>query len=208
MNKTLLIKNVIKKLSTNKEYSFKYIRNCIADYNIDASISRVILHRLHKQGIITIVNKGTFIKEDDKFEVNLFVYGSLKRGFLNDMIMSDAVYVCKAVTVRKFAMYKSKNGDYPYLIKNKPICNIKGELYRVKRKDVLFHIDEFEGSPSYYTREAINIQTRSGRQRAYTYFYMNQKEHKNQQAIEEWTKPELFDVDAYYKSLLKDINED
>jgi gamma-glutamylcyclotransferase (GGCT)/AIG2-like uncharacterized protein YtfP len=121
--------------------------------------------------------------------------------------MSDAVYVCNAVTVRRFAMYKSKNGDYPYLIKNKPISNIKGELYVVRRKDVLERIDAFEDSPGYYTREAINIETSRCKKRAYTYFYVNQKEHKSKEAIEEWTQPEKFDIDSYYKMILKGINE-
>ena len=207
MKKIQILKNIIKKLTPNKEYTFKYIRNSLSEFDMTTSVIRVMLHRLHDQGIITIVDKALFIKEDDDLEINLFIYGSLKRGFINDNILTKAKYISKAVTVRKFAMYKSNNGDYPYLIKNKPLTNIRGELYVVKRKDILARIDAFEDSPEYYTREAINIETRSDKKRAYTYFYTNLKEHKSKVAIEEWTQPEKFDIDTYYKSILKEINE-
>lgn len=70
-------------------------------------------------------------------------------------------------------MYKSDDGDYPYLVKNKPLYTILGEIYKIKRKDLMEKIDLFEGSPDYYLRESIHVKTRSGNKRVFTYFYID-----------------------------------
>ena len=41
---------------------------------------RKVLHRLHDKGVITIVERGHF-KKEELFRELLFVYGSLKKGF-------------------------------------------------------------------------------------------------------------------------------
>jgi gamma-glutamylcyclotransferase (GGCT)/AIG2-like uncharacterized protein YtfP len=121
--------------------------------------------------------------------------------------MKKSTYLSRAITVRKFAMYKSNNGDYPYLIKGKAITNISGEIYMIKRKEVLNKIDAFEDSPSYYTRERIEVITRSGKVRAFTYFYVNKTEHKSKESLEFWDKPEEINVDDYFDKLLGYNNE-
>ena len=155
MSKAQEIKNFIKKLPFHKEYTFKYVRENLP--HIATDTIRVTLHRLHDNGLITIENKGIFSKEDKNFEVYLFVYGSLKKGFQNEHILDKAKYISKAITVRKFSMYEARGGEYPYLLKDKPSNPIKGELYKIPRKDLLKKIDLFEGSPDYYTRESIVI---------------------------------------------------
>lgn len=196
------VKKFIKKLPLHKDFTFKYVRENLPDLSTD--VVRVNLHRLHDNGVITIKDKAVFSREDESFEVYLFVYGSLKKGFENEHLLDKAKYISKASTVRKFAMYTTKGGDYPYLLKDKPLNNIKGELYKIARKDLLKKIDIFEGSPDYYTRESIEIKSRSfhSNKRAFTYFYINKKDHKKKQPIREWKKREPFDIDAYRKLIM------
>jgi gamma-glutamylcyclotransferase (GGCT)/AIG2-like uncharacterized protein YtfP len=195
---------LINKLPPHEDFTFKHIRECLPDLSTDTI--RINLHRLHDNGLITIKDKGIFSKEDEYFEVYLFVYGSLKKGFENEHILQKATYIAKATTVRKFAMYESKDGDYPYLLKHKPLNKIDGELYKIARKDLLKKIDIFEGSPDYYKRESIEVRTRSTKfstnKRAFTYFYVNKKEHKKKEPIIEWKKTQPFDMDAYFKSIM------
>lgn len=202
MTKSEQIRKFVKKLPLHKDFTFKYIRENLP--NLSTDIIRINLHRLHDNGLITIKEKGIFSKEDECFEVFLFVYGSLKRGFENEHVLDKAKYISKATTVRKFAMYEAKGGEYPYLLKDKPLNYIEGELYKIERKDLLKKIDIFEGSPDYYTRESIEVESRSfdTNKRAFTYFYTNKKEHKNKQPITKWKKTESFDIDAYFKSIM------
>jgi len=202
VTKSEQIKKFIKKLPLHKDFTFKYVRENLPDLSTD--VIRINLHRLHDNGTITIKYKGVFSKEDEYFEVYLFVYGSLKKGFENEHVLDKAKYISKAITVRKFAMYASKRGDYPYLLKDKPLNNIEGELYKIARKDLLKKIDIFEGSPDYYTRESIEVKSRSfdTNKRVFTYFYTNKKDHKKKQPITEWKKTISFDMDAYFKSII------
>ncbi len=202
MTKSEQIKNFIKKLPLHKDFTFKYIRENLPDLSTD--VIRINLHRLHDNGTITIKDKGIFSKEDEHFKVYLFVYGSLKKGFENEHVLDKAKYISKATTIRKFAMYTSKGGEYPYLLKDKPLNNIEGELYKIARKDLLKKIDIFEGSPDYYTRESIEVKSRSFdiNKRVFTYFYTNKKDHKKKQPITEWKKTIPFDMDAYFKSIM------
>jgi gamma-glutamylcyclotransferase (GGCT)/AIG2-like uncharacterized protein YtfP len=202
MTKSELIKRFIKKLPLHKDFTFKYIRESLP--NLSTDIIRINLHRLHDRGLITIKDKALFSKEDENFEVFLFVYGSLKKGFENEHILDKAKYISKATTIRKFAMYEANGGEYPYLIKEKPLYSIDGELYKIARKDLLNKIDIFEGSPDYYTRESIEVKSRSfsSNKKAFTYFYINKKDHKKKQPITKWKKTKLFDIDTYFTSIM------
>lgn len=203
MTKAEEVRKFIKKLPFHKKFTFKYIRENLSDLSTD--LIRINLHRLHDSGLITIKEKGVFSKEDEYYEVYLFVYGSLKRGFENEHILDKAKYISKATTVRKFAMYEAKGGKFPYLLKERPLNYIEGEIYKIARKDLIKKIDIFEGSPDYYTREAIEVKSRSfeTNKRAFTYFYTNKKEHKNKQPITKWKKAHSFDVDTYFKSIME-----
>lgn len=204
MTKSEQIKNFVSTLAYDKDFTFKYVRENLP--NLSASIIRVNLHRLHDSGLITIKSRGVFSRENKCFEAYLFVYGSLKKGFENEHILKKAKYISKARTVRKFAMYESKRGRYPYLLKHQTLNHINGELYKIPRKELLEKIDIFEGSPDYYERETIEVKTRSERfltnKRVFTYFYTNKKEHKKQQPIKEWKKTKAFDIDTYFKSII------
>jgi len=203
MSKAEQIKKFITKLPFHKDFTFKFIRENLPDLSTD--VIRINLHRLHDNGLITIKGRGFFSKEDEYFEVFLFVYGSLKKGFENEHILNKAKYISKATTVRKFAMYLAKGREYPYLLKDRPLNTIEGELYKIARKDLLKKIDIFEGSPDYYTRESIEVKSRSfeTNKRVFTYFYINKKDHKKKKPITKWKKQEPFDIEAYYKKIME-----
>ena len=204
----MTISSQIKKKLSHFPYkqtiSFKELRMQM-DREINIDSFRKNLHRLHEQGIITITSRGHFMREE-KFETYLFVYGSLKKGFDNHIVLKEANYISKAKTINKFAMYKEENQNYPYIVKNEMIGqNIEGELYQITRKDVLAEIDEFENAPNYFKRTEILIKTRSQEVRAKTYVLSNSKSSLNQKPLKCWVEKSIklnMNFDDYYKSIL------
>lgn len=198
------IKRKLSNFSNDQIISFKELRLAV-DTKIDVDSFRKALHRLHKQGVITINGRGKLIKEE-KFKVYLFVYGSLKKGFENHTILSDANYISKAKTSSKFAMYKEDNQNYPYIIKDNSIGqNIDGELYEITRKDLLKKVDEFEGAPEYFKRADIIVKTRSKKVKAKTYILAMPKVPLYQEPLKSWVDNKIkvnIDFDAYYKSIV------
>ena len=154
--------------------------------NISTDTTRKILHRLHDNGVISIVSKGHF-KKEEIFNELLFVYGSLKKGFDNHHLLSKyAKRLGKAHTVKKFAMYEDSFGNYPYLI-DSPHAKIQGELYKITRAELMKKIDEFEGAPDYYVRKRIEVKSHHGVQRAFVYIREDSDVPTNQHALKEWT---------------------
>ena len=93
----------------------------------------------------------------------IFVYGTLKRGYSNQDLLGNAIqlgeaeYIGEVITVDKYCMRKYPGSwfNYPYLY-DKPIDNIKGELYLVDN-DTLTKIDHYEGVPDLYYRKLIEV---------------------------------------------------
>jgi gamma-glutamylcyclotransferase (GGCT)/AIG2-like uncharacterized protein YtfP len=159
---------------------------------------RKYLHRLHERGKISIVRRGHF-KKVKPFKQLLFVYGSLKKGFDNhDLLSKSAKRLGKATTVGKFAMYEDSFGNYPFLVKQ-PISKIEGELYEIKRKELLDAIDEFEGAPEYYQRKKIRIKSHHGENVAFTYIREKIDIDKDQKPLNRWEN----DTDYKVKKLDK-----
>ena len=198
------IKRKLSKYPGNKAISFKELRSELGtDINIDSF--RKALHRLHRQGVITIDSRGQF-KKEDPFKVYLFVYGSLKKGFQNNDILSEANYISKAKTSSKFAMYKETGKDFPYIIQDNAVGqNIDGELYEITRKDVLDKIDNFEGAPNYFKRTSLVVNTRSREVKAKTYVLSTPRVPTNQTSLKSWNQNTIklnIDFDAYFASVL------
>ena len=203
MSITAQIKNKIRTYPRNKLLTFGEIRNKL-DKDINTNSFRQAMHRLHKQGVITLKDNGHFIKED-QFKIYLFVYGSLKKGFNNHHILFDANYISKASTIGKFAMFTETDKNYPYIIKDERIGQrIDGELYEITRKDVLDKIDTFEGAPFYFQRKDVMIKTRSKKLKAKTYVLANPKVPLEQKPLKSWQKnkiiKEKFDFKSYYEN--------
>ena len=109
---------------------------------------------------------------------DIFVYGTLRRGFHNHKLLSTSEYLGTAKTVEKFTMFSR---GIPFVSRSKKLCQITGELYRVS-DSVLSSVDSLESyypdSPesSWYQRQEIDLITSDGSQkRAYIYFNDNEK---------------------------------
>ena len=175
------IERQINILLIDKIVPFSYIN--LKDVSKDTI--RKYLHRLHDRGLISIEKRGYF-KKIEPFNKFLFVYGSLKKGFDNHKLLQKyAKRVGIASTVSKFAMYEDSFGNYPYLVKE-PITKVMGELYEIKRKELLDKIDEFEGAPEYYQRKKIKVKTHKGVNLAFVYIRENEEIPKKQESLKIW----------------------
>ena len=167
---------------------------------ISTDTTRKILHRLHDNGIITIVRKGYF-KKEESFSELLFVYGSLKKGFDNHNLLNKyAKRLGKAHTVKKFSMFEDSFGNYPYIV-DVPHSKIKGELYQINRAELMQRIDEFEGAPDYYERKKIEVKSHHGVKRAFVYIRPNVEAPTEQQALKEWTNNINYKVEKLHSTL-------
>ena len=108
---------------------------------------------------------------------DIFVYGTLRRGFHNHRLLSTSEYLGTAKTAEKFTMFSR---GIPFVSRSKKLCQITGELYRVT-DSVLSSVDSLESyypdSPesSWYQRQEIDLITSDGSQkRAYIYFNDNE----------------------------------
>lgn len=122
----------------------------------------------------------------------IFVYGTLKSGFVNHFYLKNEKFISTASTLEKYQMYPSLNFEFPFLIKSEKFDFIKGEVFEVNSKEVLELLDNLEGYPDLYLKEFIDIKLESGNTiKALTYF---KNEETNKDAAEftfpinEWTK--------------------
>ena len=173
---------------------------------ISTDTTRKILHRLHDNGIITIVEKGYF-KKEESFNELLFVYGSLKKGFDNHNLLSKYTKrLGKAHTVKKFAMFEDSFGNYPYLV-DAPYAKIKGELYQITRAELMKRIDEFEGAPDYYMRKKIEVKSHHGVKRAFVYVKPDRALPTDQEPLQEWTNNTDYKLHKLHSTLDAMIEE-
>ena len=193
------IERQINALTVDKVVPFSYIK--LKDVSKDTI--RKYLHRLHDRGLISIEKRGYF-KKIEPYNEFLFVYGSLKKGFDNHKLLEKyAKRVGKASTVGKFAMYEDSFGNYPYLVK-KPVTKVMGELYKIKRKELLDKIDEFEGAPEYYQRKKIKVKTHKGVNLAFVYIREDEEIPKEQEPLKVWennTDYKVHKLDSFLEGL-------
>jgi gamma-glutamylcyclotransferase (GGCT)/AIG2-like uncharacterized protein YtfP len=193
------IERQINALAIDEVVPFSYIK--LKDVSKDTI--RKYLHRLHDRGLISIEKRGYF-KKIEPFNEFLFVYGSLKKGFDNHKLLQKyAKRVGKASTVGKFAMYEDSFGNYPYLVKE-PITKVIGELYEIKRKELLDKIDEFEGAPEYYQRKKIKVKTHKGVNLAFVYIREDEEIPKEQEPLKIWennTDYKVHKLDSFLEGL-------
>lgn len=98
---------------------------------------------------------------------NIFVYGSLKKGFYNEHFLKNAKLIAKdAITQRKYELYPSIDYFFPYLfseIDYDKSCHIKGELYEVDEVFLAKTLDVLEGvDQGLYSRETCYVSSSSG----------------------------------------------
>lgn len=84
----------------------------------------------------------------------IFVYGSLKRGFMNHHVMERAAgkFLGTAVTTDDYDMVDL--GAFPGVV-SPGNFQIKGEVFLVDNHEI---IDRLEGHPNFYRRERVIVQ--------------------------------------------------
>ncbi len=88
--------------------------------------------------------------------MQLFVYGTLKRGFQNAFHLNGANYLGEYTTSAEYSMYDF--GGYPAVSLDGD-CPIAGEVYGIN-PDLLAVTDRLEWYPDYYQR--VTIETTYG----------------------------------------------
>lgn len=107
--------------------------------------------------------------DDPRYRSTVFVYGSLKRGHRNHILLGDPNSAEPLGQVHINGRYRLLDlGSYPGIIKHSsfPVVDVVGEAYRVTQ-DVLRALDLLEGNTVYYTRKKVECSTGM---RAWCYF--------------------------------------
>jgi gamma-glutamylcyclotransferase (GGCT)/AIG2-like uncharacterized protein YtfP len=86
--------------------------------------------------------------------INLFVYGTLMMGYGNHRLLESSVFLGKAVTCEKYAMFVN---TFPFVNPNHPRAKIHGEVYQVTTEADLKALDRLEGHPDWYIRKEIMV---------------------------------------------------
>lgn len=105
----------------------------------------------------------------------LFVYGTLKKGYSNNMLLRDTEFIEKSVTIDNFNI---KSFGIPIVIKpvntemKKEAKPIIGEVYNIPQ-EVLDIVDLLEGHPDLYRRELTKVKLFETQEivDAYVYFF-------------------------------------
>lgn len=84
----------------------------------------------------------------------LFVYGSLKRGYYNDIYLSSARFLGEHTTRDEFSMYDF--GTYPAVSERGNSC-IVGEVFAINEHH-LASTDQLEWYPDFYQRVLIETE--------------------------------------------------
>lgn len=89
--------------------------------------------------------------------MKVFVYGTLKKGYGNNRLLTEAEYLGEAF-VEGFRMYYSwGKGSYPIVVPDKK--KIKGEVYEIKDdRNILNNLDALEGHPNMYKRTPVKTE--------------------------------------------------
>lgn len=119
-------------------------------------------------------------------DLYIFTYGTLKRGFVNNYFLDDAIFISTAITVEKYQMYPSIGNAYPFLIKSEKKYQIKGEVFKTNSQQILDSLDELEGYPDLYLKEFIKVELENKKIiEALVYF----KNEKNNLYAVDYSKP-------------------
>ena len=89
--------------------------------------------------------------------MTIFVYGSLKKGYYNHRLLTNAGLLGEFRTQPNYQLYD--NGSFPYLVEVQPgegVC-VEGEVYEVTDQQ-LKALDRLEGHPDHYVRKAVALQ--------------------------------------------------
>lgn len=114
---------------------------------------------------------------------NVFVYGTLMRGFGNHSLMRGSNFIGVAITNEKYVLlgsgipYITKEGDSYEMNKDKA-SRVTGELYQVDESRMP-SLDSLEGHPIWYKRELVPVTVINSNGDKFTtdaWIYFNSKE--------------------------------
>lgn len=118
---------------------------------------------------------GSFV---EKYYCNIFVYGTLKRGYRNSSLCSDSIRNIPCAV--KGTMYDSHMG-YPILTLTGDYV-IHGELITIP-KSQLYNFDMLQGYPNYYDRQVVSISVQDKTYKAYVYTMNNVDQFLSKKSI-------------------------
>lgn len=97
----------------------------------------------------------------------VFVYGTLKRGHWNNILLKDSFYAGEAATPPKYRMATS---GFPVILEAKDGegLPVAGELYHVN-DETLARLDRLESEGRLYERKVIDVMERGEPVQAYVY---------------------------------------
>jgi len=86
----------------------------------------------------------------------IFTYGTLKKGYHNHRLLTQAEFVGKFATAPNYKIFC--NGSFPYMIEvgNGEGAAVEGEVYKVSDAE-LARCDRLESHPDMYKRTKIHI---------------------------------------------------
>src|SRR3954464_9788743 len=86
----------------------------------------------------------------------VFVYGTLKKGYGNNRLLTNAEFVGNFATEPNYRIFC--NGSFPYLIQvgEGSGVSVEGEIYKVSDQE-LARCDRLEGHPEMYERKPVAI---------------------------------------------------
>lgn len=102
---------------------------------------------------MTIIN-NLYTQDLSKRGFDVFVYGTLKKGFHNHPYLENETFLGKATSAIKLILYEKYSLPYVHLHKDKLGNRIKGEVYRVSDLSL---IDRLEGVPFHYQPKMIPV---------------------------------------------------
>jgi gamma-glutamylaminecyclotransferase len=105
---------------------------------------------------------------------NVFVYGSLKRGFVNHRVLARARFLGAGVTAPCFAMVDL--GPYPGVVPGNFV--VTGEVYSVA-PTTLASLDRLEANGRVYQRRIVPITLSRGPVEAWIYVFLSVR-HRRQ----------------------------
>lgn len=117
--------------------------------------------------------------------IKLFAYGTLKRGFINEVYLKHSSLLGIATTKHQYPMVNTE-GHFPYLIKDKGYGkHIKGELYEID--DItLKMLDALEHHPEIFIRGNIELVFDGKKIEVITYFAADKIEYESLELLEEF----------------------
>jgi gamma-glutamylcyclotransferase (GGCT)/AIG2-like uncharacterized protein YtfP len=115
----------------------------------------------------------------------LFVYGTLKRGGVRNVVLSHQRYLGEARTTPRYALYHL--GEYPGLAAcAEDGLAVQGELYEVECV-LLDRLDAVEGAPALFQLEPVEVHGQAGP--GWAYFYKHDVTGQPRIASGRWDNP-------------------